>query len=138
MRRENEAVVNRFLLSTLYIILGEFLLFFMYKGSLSIRMAINMPGILIGLAVIAAIGIVICALFLAKGNKNALYYLAISIATLLIALFLRFYYVINIPVLVNNVFMYTAKRYGLSAIFAFLFYIYEIVYYFMNVNKVQK
>ena len=137
MKRENEAVVNRFLLSTLYIIIGEFLLFFMYKGSLSIRMAINMPGILVGLAAIAAIGIVICAILIAKGKKSALYYLAISIAVLLITLFLRFYYVINIPVLLN-VFMYTAKRYGIAAIFAFLFYVYEIVYYFMNVNKVQK
>lgn len=137
MKRENEAVVNRFLLSTLYIILGEFLLFFMYKGSLSIRMAINMPGILTGLAVIAAIGIIICAILMAKGNKSALYYLVISAVVLLIALFLRFYYVINIPVLLN-VFMYTAKRYGISAIFAFLFYIYEIVYYFVNVNRVQK
>ena len=90
MKRENEAVVNRFLLSTLYIIIGEFLLFFMYKGSLSIRMAINMPGILVGLAAIAAIGIVICAILIAKGKKSALYYLAISIAVLLITLFLRF------------------------------------------------
>lgn len=137
MKRENEAVVNRFLLSTLYIILGEFLLFFMYKGSLSVRTAITMPGILMVLAVISALGAIACIIFMAKGNKSAAYYLAISIAALLISLFLRFYYVINIPVLLD-VFMYTAKRYGISAIFAFLFYIYEIVYYFMNVNKVQK
>ena len=137
MKRENEAVVNRFLLSTLYIILGEFLLFFMYKGSLSIRMAINMPGILATLAIIGAIGIAICLGLLSKGKRTALYYLAISVAVLLIALFLRFYYVINIPVLLN-IFMYTAKRYGIAAIVAFLFYIYEIVYYFMNVNKTQK
>lgn len=138
MKRENEAVVNRFLLSTLYIILGEFLLFFMYKGSLSIRMVIAMPGILVALAIIAAIGIIACSIFRFKGNKNASYYLAISIAVLVIALFLRFYYVINIPVLLNNVFMFTSKRYGIAAIFALLFYIYEVVYYFMNVNKVQK
>ena len=137
MKRENEAVVNRFLLSTLYIILGEFLLFFMYKGSLSIQMAINMPGILVGLSVIALIGLVICIVAMAKGNKNASYYLAICIAVLIITLFLRFYYIINIPALLN-VFMFTAKRYGISAIIALLFYIYEIVYYFMNVNKVQK
>ena len=137
MKRENEAVVNRFLLSTLYIILGEFLLFFMYKGSLSTRMAINMPGVLMGLAVVAAIGIVVCAILAAKGKKFALYYLAIAVAVLVISLFLRFYYVISIPALLN-VLMYTAKRYGISAIFAFLFYIYEIVYYFMNVNKAQK
>lgn len=137
MKRENEAVVNRFLLSTLYIILGEFLLFFMYKGSLSVRTAITMPGILMVLTVIAALGIIACIVFMVKGIKNASYYLAISIAALLISLFLRFYYVINIPVLLN-VFMYTAKRYGISAIFAFLFYIYEIIYYFVNVNKIQK
>ena len=137
MKRENEAVVNRFLLSTLYIILGEFLLFFMYKGQLSIKMAITMPGILVGLSVIALIGLVACIVFMAKGNKNASYYLAICIAVLLITLFLRFYYVINIPALLN-IFMFTAKRYGISAIFALLFYIYEVFYYFMNVNKVQK
>jgi len=137
MKKENEAVVNRFLLSTLYIILGEFLLFFMYKGSLSIRMAINMPGILMGLAIVAAVGIIISAVLMAKGNKNALYYLVIGVVMLLISLFLRFYYVINIPVLLN-VFMYTAKRYAIAAIFMFLFYIYEIVYYFMNASKTTK
>ena len=137
MKRENEAVVNRFLLSTLYIILGEFLLFFMYKGSLSVRTAITMPGILMVLASISAIGIIACIVFMIKGNKNAPYYLAISIAVFLITLFLRFYYVINIPVLLN-IFMYTAKRYGIAAIFALLFYVYEVVYYFMNVNKTQK
>ena len=137
MKRENEAVVNRFLLSTLYIILGEFLLFFMYKGSLSIRMAINMPGILIGLAAIALAGVVICAIFLAKGKKSALYYLAICIAVIIITMFLRFYYVINIPVLLN-ILMFTAKRYAIAAVIALLFYIYEIIYYFVNVNKVQK
>ncbi len=137
MKRENEAVVNRFLLSTLYIILGEFLLFFMYKGSLSVRTAITMPGILMVLASISALGIIACIFFMVKGNKNAPYYLAISIAVLLITLFLRFYYVINIPALLN-VFMYTAKRYVIAAIFALLFYVYEVVYYFMNVNKTQK
>ena len=137
MKRENEAVVNRFLLSTLYIILGEFLLFFMYKCSLSIKMAINMPGILVGLATIAAVGIVICAIMAAKGKKMARYYLAISVAALLITLFLRFYYVLSIPALLN-ILMFTSKRYGISAIFALLFYIYEVIYYFMNVNKAQK
>ena len=137
MKKENEAVVNRFLLSTLYIILGEFLLFFMYKGSLSVRTAITMPGILMVLTVIAVLGIAACVYFMVKGNKNASYYLAISIAVLLITVFLRFYYVINIPVFIN-VFMYTAKRYAAAAVVALLFYIYEVVYYFMNVNKIQK
>ena len=88
MKRENEAVVNRFLLSTLYIIIGEFLLFFMYKGSLSIRMAINMPGILVGLGAIALVGIAVCLALLAKGNRHALYYLAISIAVLVFKILL--------------------------------------------------
>lgn len=137
MKRENEAVVNRFLLSTLYIIIGEFLLFFMYKGSLSVRMAINMPNILNMLMAISLIGIVACILLLAKNKKSALYYLVMAGIVLLIALFLRFYYVIKIQALLD-IFMYTAKRYAIAAVFAFLFYVYELVYYFVNVNKVQK
>jgi len=137
MKRENEAVVNRFLLSTLYIIIGEFLLFFMYKGSLSVRMAINMPNILNMLMAISLIGIVACIVLLAKNKKSALYYLVMAGIVLLIALFLRFYYVIKIQALLD-IFMYTAKRYAIAAVFAFLFYVYELVYYFVNVNKVQK
>ena len=136
MRRENEAVVNRFLLSTLYIILGEFLLFFMYKGSVS-AMAINMPSILYALMALSGAGIIVCVVFTALGRKNLGYYITICAVVLLIALFLKFYYVINIPLYINLV-MYTAKRYVAAAVFALLFYVYEVVYYFMNVNKPQK
>lgn len=136
MKRENEAVVNRFLLSTLYIIIGEFLLFFMYKGSLSVRMAINMPNILYVLMVLSLVGIVLCAVLMIKGKKTVLYYGVICLAVLIIALFLRFYYVINIPAYLNIV-MYTSKRYAIAAVFALLVYVYEIVYYFVNVGKPQ-
>lgn len=137
MKKENEAVVNRFLLSTLYIIIGEFLLFFMYKGSLSVSMAINMPNILYLLMIISGLGIVACVMLMAKGRKSALYYLVMAAVVLVIALFLRFYYLINIPAFLN-VFMYTAKRYAAAAVFALLFYVYEIIYYFVNVRKPQK
>ena len=137
MRKENEAVVNRFLLSTLYIILGEFLLFFMYKGSLSVSMAINMPNILYTLMIISGLGIIACIVLMAKGKKQALYYLVMAAVVLVIALFLRFYYLINIQAALD-IFMYTKKRYAAAAVFALLFYVYEIVYYFVNVRKPQK
>lgn len=136
MKRENEAVVNRFLLSTLYIIIGEFLLFFMYKGSCS-SMAISMPNILYTLMVISVIGIAVCAFFMIKGKKSALYYAVLCLIVLIIALFLKFYYVINIQAYLNVVF-FVSKRYAIAGVFALLFYVYEIVYYFVNVGKPQK
>lgn len=139
MKRENEAVVNRFLLSTLYIILGEFLLFFMYKGETSLVMVMQMPGILYTLMGIAVLGIIACVVLKIMGKKNTCYYLTLSIAVLIIALFLKFSYVIDIKVpFYINIVGQTSKRYGAMAIFAGLLYIYEIVYYFINVNKVQK
>lgn len=136
MKRENEAVVNRFLLSTLYIILGEFLLFFMYKASCT-SMAVNMPIIYYALMILGGAGLAISAVFLAMGKKSSLYYLVICAVVLLIALFLKFYYVIDIKAYLDVVY-FASKRYIIAAVFAVLFYIYEVVYYFMNVNKPRK
>ena len=135
MKRENEAVVNRFLLSTLYIIIGEFLLFFMYKGSIS-AMAMSMPSILYTLMVIAVVGIIVCLVLMARGKKTMLYYVVICAVVLIIALFLKFYHVINIQAYLDVVY-YTSKRYAIAAVFALLVYVYEIVYYFVNVGKPQ-
>ena len=131
-KKENEAVVNRFLLSTVYIIVFEMFLFFMYKLScagfgISILMHLSKIHLFI-----AIVGVLLSVLFFVryKQRKGNIYHFAIFLILGLTGLFLQY-----IPYVCPFLAAYTIRRYVFLALLYFVFYIYEIVVYFLRVNK---
>ena len=135
IKKENEAVVNRFLLSTLYFILGLCGIFALYKMSSSARFVMNYKIILYVLIVlfVVATGISIF--------KKSKYYGVICGCIILCLVVISVYFPIMAKMYdfltANNLsFLFNSyASYGICAVIMFLFYIYEIVYYALNVKK---
>lgn len=135
-KKENEAVVNRFLLSSLYFIIGLCATYFLFKLAQNPKVMLNFNVIVwtvLGLAIIAA-----AISFFKKNN----YYGSIFVVIALFMIVLSIYF----PVIMANtyelliakgltLFLNSYMPYVIGAGIMALAYIYEIVYYIINVNK---
>ena len=132
-KKENEAVVNRFLLSTVYIIVFEMFLYFMYNLSCAkygISILMHLAKIHWGIAIIGLGLSVYFAVRYFALKKGSLYHFVIFLVLGLTGLFLQY-----IPYVSSFLAAYTFRRYTLLALIYLLFYVYEIVVYFLRVNK---
>lgn len=131
-KRENEAVVNRFLLSTVYIILFEMFLFFMCKyecGKFAFSLFAYRSFILMGIAII---GLALSIYFFVRYfvmKKGSLYYGILFLVFGLSGVFLQTIYKFC-PYMTD-----TVKRYGFLSLLYLAFYVYELIVYFVRVNK---
>lgn len=135
-RKENEAVVNRFLLSSLYFIIGLCLTYFLYKLAQNPKVMLNFDVIvwtLLALSVLAS--------FIAFFKKNK-YYGSIFIVIALFMIVISIYF----PVIMANmyefffakgltVFLNSYMPYIIGAGIMAVAYIYEVIHYILNVNK---
>ena len=128
-KRENEAVVNRFLLSTLYAVVGEFVIFYLYKMSVSSSVLISHLSVINN--AIMALGIASAIWFGIKHwvlKNGGLYHFGVFIIVAFVGAFLNYYPGIDF-------FFLTYRRFALVAIIVAVIYVYEIIRYFLKVNK---
>lgn len=128
-KRENEAVVNRFLLSTLYTVVGEFAIYYLYKMSVSSSVLITQLSVVFN--AIMALGIASAIWFAIKHwvlKNGSLYHFAVFVIVALVGAFLNYYPGIDF-------FFLTYRRFALVAIIVAAVYVYEIIRYFLKVNK---
>ena len=135
-KKENEAVVNRYLLSTLYFVVFLFALFMLNNIMGSPRTFMYYSKINYALIIIGVIGIAIFAVlcFMKKMSLyNALYYMIIFILITLTGIFVQYYYLL--PEKLSVKLMSVSTRYKIIAIISAILYVYELIRYFMKVNK---
>lgn len=136
-KKENEAVVNRFLLSSLYYIAGLVLIYGIYKFSQNITgikliYEYNMFLWLVGLSV--------AGLAFSIYKKNV-YYIVLTVSLTFCFAVLHFYWPVisslytqtsgNMPVILTRSFV----PYAGCAVLGTLIYVYECVYYGLNVHS---
>ena len=135
-KRENEAVVNRFLLSTLFLVILEFSFYILNRVFNNYRTFKYYSPLTYALIVIGLVGIVaMIALACLKKVKtsNAVYYGIIFMIILITGLFVKFFYLI--PFGFAEMFANVATRFKAMGIIVALVYVYEIIRYFLKVNK---
>ncbi len=128
-KRENEAVVNRFLLSTLYAVVGEFVIFYLYKMSVTSSVLITHLSAIFN--AIMALGIASAVWFAIKHwvlKNGGLYHFGVFIIVAFTGAFLNYYPGIDF-------FFLTYRRFVVVALVVAAVYVYEIVRYFLKVNK---
>ncbi|MBR4029801.1 MAG: hypothetical protein IKJ06_00165 [Clostridia bacterium] len=128
---ENEQVVNRFLLSTTYAIIAGLFLYYLSQASVRVATAalsLKLFQLMIWTGGIGTIWFAIRKFILKKGKC---YYLVICALVCIAGVFLRYG---NYLPYFNDM---TRRILTVSALLGLL-YVYELVYYFLNVNKVSK
>ena len=131
-KRENEAVVNRYLLSTLYFVIIEFLFYIMNRLSFTVYA----HSCWYTLIFVGAIGVVAFAIVGALKKvklSTAIYYIIVFAILLFAGLFVKYFYIMPSPY--NELFSYTSRRFLVCGAIAAVLYVYEIIRYFLNVNK---
>lgn len=136
-KKENEAVVNRFLLSSLYYILGLFVIYGLYRFSQSPKgfrliYDYNLFYIISGVCIL---GLIASIIFKKK------YYAVIAVIGAVCFPLLRVYWLV-VPSIAKKmgeaafgVLIRSQIPYAVFAVIITLFYIYECVYYALNVNQ---
>jgi hypothetical protein len=135
-RKENEAVVNRFLLSTLFWVILEFSFYILNSLFNNYRTFRYFTPFTYALMIIGLIGLItMIALACMKKIKisNAVYYGIIFVIVLITGVFVKFFYML--PFGLAEMFDNVATRFKVMGLLVALIYIYEIVRYFLNVNK---
>ncbi len=131
-KRENEAVVNRYLLSTLYFVIIEFLFYIMNRLSYTVY-AHSCWYTLIFVGAIGVVAFAVAGLLKKVQVSTAVYYAVVFAVLLFSGLFVKYYYIMPSPY--NELFIHTARRFLVSGAIAAVLYVYEIIRYFLNVNK---
>ncbi len=135
-KRENEAVVNRFLLSTLFLVILEFgfyILNIIFFSSSAFKYYTPLTYALIVIGILGIIAmIVLCSLKKIK-VQNMVYYSVIFLIILITGLFVKFYYIL--PFGLNMMFINVATRLKAVGALVAILYLYEIIRYFLYVNK---
>ena len=135
-KRENEAVVNRFLLSTLFLVVLEFGFYLLNNIFNNFRTFQYYTPLTYALIIIGMVGIITMAI-LAPLKKikvqSALYYGVIFLIVLLTGVFVKFFYLL--PFGLDVTFMNVSTRLKMMGILVAVIYLYEVIRYFLNVNK---
>ena len=136
LKRENEAVVNRFLLSTLFLVVLEFG-FYLFNNIANdfrtFKYFTPLTYVMIAIGVIG-IGVMIALACMKKiKTQSAIYYGVIFLIILVTGLFVKFFYIL--PFGLADLFMSVATRLKVMATLVAVVYVYEIIRYFLKVNK---
>ena len=132
---ENEQVVNRFLLSTTYAIIAGLFLYYLSQASVRVATAalsLKLYQVMIWGGGLLAVWFAIRKFILQKGKS---YYLVMFLLVMLAGIFLRYG---NLITLFNSVFNDMSRRIMIVSALLGVLYVYELIYYFLNVNKVTK
>lgn len=135
-RKENETVVNRFLLSTLYFVVFEFGLYMLNKSLGSPGLFLHYSAILITIAIAGGIGAVLFAVLIpckVVSLSTGIYYTVIFALIAFTGIFVKFYYLL--PETIAYKLMSVPLRCKLVGLVALVLYVYEIIRYFLFVNK---
>ncbi|MBO5454038.1 MAG: hypothetical protein J6A69_08775 [Clostridia bacterium] len=136
-KKENEAVVNRFLLSSLYYIVGLFAIYGIYKFSQSLT---GWKLIFEGNMFLWLIAVCVIGLIVAVVRKNV-YYAVMSVALAICLALLHFYWPVITEVYtrmdgrIANILTRSYVPYAGSAVIITALYVYECVYYALNVRS---
>lgn len=132
---ENEQVVNRFLLSTTYAIIAGLFLYYLSQASVRVSTAalsLKLYQVMIWCGGILTVWFAIRKFVLKKGKC---YYLVMFAIIFVAGLFLRYG---NLIPLFSSIFNDMTRRIMIVSALLGVLYIYELIYYFLNVNKVTK
>ena len=135
-KKENEAVVNRFLLSTLFLVILEFGFYILNSLFNNYRTFRYFTPFTYALMIIGLVGlIVMIALACLKKVKtsSAVYYGIIFAIVLVTGIFVKFFYIL--PFGFAEMFANVATRFKVMGLLVAIIYVYEVVRYFLNVNK---
>ena len=135
-KRENEAVVNRYLLSTLFLVIFEFGLYLMNnlsRNPMTARMFSPLTYFLMIAGVAGAVLFAVLGVIKKVKLPSAVYYIVLFLMIFVIGVFLKFYYIL--PFGLNVALMNVATRLKLMGIMVAAVYVYEVIRYFLNVNK---
>ena len=131
-KKENEAVVNRFLFSTLYAVVMAFYIYYTYAAGVSAKyflMYMNVFNVSLVVLGLAAIGVGIAHFGMKKSSK---YQFAVLVAAFLIVAFLRFSMLIPIVIPSLSFFGSVKDRHIIAAFITLLVYVYEVIVYFVK------
>jgi len=136
-KKENEAVVNRFLLSSLYYILGLFVIYGLYKFSQSLTgyRLIYDYNLFYILSVVCVIGFIACVIL-----KNKYYGVITAIGAVCFPMLRAYWLIISklAPKIgggISGILIRSQVPYIAFAVLITLFYIFECVYYALNVKQ---
>lgn len=135
-KRENEAVVNRFLLSTLFLVILEFgfyLLNNIFNNFRTFQYFTPLTYILISVGTLGIAAMIILAALNKIKKCNAVYFSVVLLIVLITGLFVKFFYLL--PFGLDVTFMNVSSRLKVMGILVAVIYVYEIIRYFLNVNK---
>lgn len=135
-KRENEAVVNRFLLSTLFLVVLEFGFYLLNNIFNNFRTFQYYTPLTYALIIIGMVGIITMAILASLKKikvQSALYYGVIFLIVLLTGVFVKFFYLL--PFGLDVTFMNVSTRLKMMGILVAVIYLYEVIRYFLNVNK---
>lgn len=135
-KRENEAVVNRYLLSTLFLVIFEFGLYLLNnlsRNPMTARLFSPLTYVLMIAGVIGMLVFVILAAIKKIKTQSTVYYVVLFFMIFVIGAFLKFYYIL--PFGLNVALMNVATRLKLMGLMIAVIYVYEVIRYFLNVNK---
>ena len=135
-KRENEAVVNRFLLSTLFLVIFEFGLYLinnLSRNPVTVRMFSSVTYALMLIGIIGMIVFTVLVILNKIKLQSAWYYIVLFLVIFVIGVFVKFYYIL--PFGLNVALMNVATRLKLMGLMVAVIYVYEVIRYFLNVNK---
>lgn len=135
-RRENEAVVNRFLLSTLFLVILEFgfyILNSLFNNYRTFKYYTPFTYALIIIGLVGLVTMIVLACLKKVKTSNAVYYGIIFAIVLITGVFVKFFYIL--PFGFAEMFANVATRFKVMGLLVALIYLYEVVRYFLNVNK---
>ena len=135
-RKENEAVVNRFLLSTLFLVILEFgfyILNSLFNNYRTFKYYTPFTYALIIIGLGGLVTMIVLACLKKVKISNAIYYGIIFTIVLITGVFVKFFYIL--PFGFAEMFANVATRFKVMGLLVALIYLYEVVRYFLNVNK---
>ncbi len=131
-KRENEAVVNRFLFSTLYAIILELYIYYTYAAGVSATYFSLYQTVFNTTLILLGIGVVVTGIYSFGFKKISKYQFFVLLIMFLVVLFLRFS--VYIPIAFPSFYQMasTKNRHIVAAIIGLLVYIYEFIRYIVK------
>lgn len=131
-KKENEAVVNRFLLSTLYAVLMAFYIYYTYAAGVSPRYFSSYMIIFNATLVLLGGGALAVGIANFKFKKLSKYHFGALIAAFLIVSFLRFSMLVPVVIPTLTMFVNVKDRHIMAAVITLIVYVYELIRYFIK------
>lgn len=131
-RKDNEAVVNRFLFSTLYAVLMAFYIYYTYAAGVSPKYFSSYMIIFNVTLVVLGVGAIAVGVANFKFKKLSKYQFYVLIVLFLIVAFLRFSMLVPIIIPQLTMFVNVKDRHIMAAVITLVVYVYELIRYFVK------